>query len=107
MSIKHHLKHGIFHNPSKITNLTLAVTHLETSAFRLQQLQVRNFCIRASASQFTFNLQNIHYNRPCVEFSANQYLKIYHSRYNIPLAISYLLKWADTRENCFKWNTVI
>ena len=43
MTIKHHLQHSIFHNPSKIAKFTLAATHLETAAFRLQQLQVRTF----------------------------------------------------------------
>ena len=46
MTIKHHLQHSIFHNPSKTAKLTLAATHLETAAFRLQQLQVRkNFYV--------------------------------------------------------------
>ena len=106
MATKHQLQHCMFKNSDETlnTNLTDAVIHLETAAFRLQHIQVSNLVLIIYIRTL-FKLQKLHTNRPCLEFTATQYQSIYYSKYNINSIEASLEEWANTTENCCgRWN---
>ena len=107
MATKHHLQHYMFNNTDETlnTNLTDAIIHLETAAFRLQHIQVSNLILIIYIHTL-FKLQKLHTNRPCLEFTARQYQSIYYnSKYNIKSIEASIIPWASTIKNCCgQWN---
>ena len=106
MATKHQLQHYMFKNSDEPinTNLTDAVIHLETAAFRLQHIQVSNLILIIYICTL-FKLQKLHTNRPCLEFTARQYQSIYNSKYDIKSIEASLKQWASTVRNCCgRWN---
>ena len=115
MATKHQLQHYMFNIPNATlnANLTHAVIHLETAAFRLQHIQVSNTIIINLHIYIyiyiyiyiLFKLQKLHTNRSCLEFTARQYQSIYNSKYNIKSIEASLEQWANTTGNCCgRWN---
>ena len=106
MATKHQLQHDMFNNSDEPlnTNLTDAVIHLETAAFRLQNIQVSNLILIIYICTL-FKLQKLHTNRPCLEFTTRQYQSIYNSKYNITSIKDSLVEWLSTTNNCCgRWN---